>query len=58
MKESLQKDISVSIMPPKEVDRLFFENRGKFKVFTYLSVNFPGNNALPTNGGNSPPFAP
>ncbi|XP_039134242.1 uncharacterized protein LOC120271634 [Dioscorea cayenensis subsp. rotundata] len=57
-KEKQKENRKISTLPPDEVDHLFFGNRGKFKVFSCLSLNFPSGNTAPNARGNFPSFVP
>ena len=54
-KEKLKKGMNVSVLPPREVDRLCFGDQGKFRIFSCLSMNLPCGNM---RTGGKPSFDP
>lgn len=56
--EKLKTSMNIMLLPPREVDHLYFDDRGELHIFSCLSMNFPCGNVLQKTGGNSPPFNP
>ena len=53
--EKLKKSMNVSLLPPQEVNRLYFGDQGKFRIFSCLSMNLPCGNM---RTGGKPFFDP
>ncbi|XP_039117846.1 uncharacterized protein LOC120253603 [Dioscorea cayenensis subsp. rotundata] len=56
--KKLKEGLTVRLTPPREVDHLYFEGKGKFRVFSCLSMSFPSWNMSLGIGGNSTSFDP
>ena len=56
--EKKKKGIDLTLSPPKEVDKLFFNGQGKFSIFSCLSLNLPSGNSCFGKGSHSSPFDP